>query len=203
MPTDKIKIKQREIAAKRRKLQGRLADTASDLTERTRLVDLALTFMEAPQAMYLRCDDHQRRLLNQALFHALYVEDDKITGHELKEPFAGLEVVEQAWSAERALPAPAAQDGSADESGRISQQAAERQTQDPSALTGEGSSWESSLQVLLGGTGEGQGSTGTCMVGDTGIEPVTSTVSRQFASLDLWPGRLPSQTGSSSPASTP
>jgi hypothetical protein len=34
--------------------------------------------------------DQQRRLLNQAIFHGLYIEDDQVTDHDLHDPFGQL-----------------------------------------------------------------------------------------------------------------
>lgn len=76
-----------ELGKQRQKLYARLAGTTSDLADAARLIELALTLLERPQALYLRCDEKQRRPLNQAIFQALYVEEDEVTGQELHEPF--------------------------------------------------------------------------------------------------------------------
>ena len=65
-----------------------------DLSDSARLIDVCLTLLENPQQLYLRCDDDQRRLLNQAIFHGLYIEEDQITDHDLKQPFAHLHRVQ-------------------------------------------------------------------------------------------------------------
>jgi hypothetical protein len=46
--------------------------------------------------LYQRCDQEQRRQLNQAIFHAIYIEDEQITDHELHEPFASLHAIHEA-----------------------------------------------------------------------------------------------------------
>ena len=94
LPQTKIKTKLRDIERQRRHLTQRLTSTNDDLSDGARLIELCLTLLENPYALYHRCDDEQRRLLNQAIFHGLYVEDDQITTHDLKEPFARLHTVQ-------------------------------------------------------------------------------------------------------------
>ncbi|MCA1673713.1 MAG: hypothetical protein LC799_16440, partial [Actinobacteria bacterium] len=86
--------KLRDIEHQRQRLTERLTETKDDLSESTRLIELSLTLLEDPQELYRRCDDEQRRLLNQAIFQGLYIEDDRITGHELHEPFAHLHTIQ-------------------------------------------------------------------------------------------------------------
>jgi site-specific DNA recombinase len=57
------------------------------------LIEVTLTLLEEPQALYRRCNDDQKRLLNQAIFHRLYVDEDEVTGYELNQPFAALHAV--------------------------------------------------------------------------------------------------------------
>ncbi|TMQ91749.1 hypothetical protein ETD83_29460 [Actinomadura soli] len=189
MPQGRIKLKLREIEARRRKLQSRLSDTSTELSDAARLVDLALTLLEDPQALYLRSNDIQRRLLNQAIFHALFVEEDKITGHTLKEPFASLKAIEAIRLDDRAAHEAAPRgpegltrfvEGAGDEDG-IDNRPGVHTPQNANAnralpLTGKGSTWLFTLQDLLLGTGSVPGCSGSGMVGDTGFEPVTSSV---------------------------
>src|SRR5690606_16624213 len=65
-----------------------------DLTDSAQLVNASLALLEQPDQLYRRCNDQQRRLLNQAIFHALYIEDDKITDGELREPFGELHAIQ-------------------------------------------------------------------------------------------------------------
>jgi site-specific DNA recombinase len=99
LPQAKIKQKLREIERERKHLTERLQATAEDLTDNARLIEACLTLLTNPQELYRRCDDEQRRLLNQAIFLKLYVDHDKITGHELHEPFARLHAVQEAHQA--------------------------------------------------------------------------------------------------------
>lgn len=91
LPQDMIKEKLREIGRQRQRLNERLNEATEDLSEAARLVELCLTLLADPEELYRRCDDEQRRLLNQALFHRLFVDEEGVTGDELKEPFATLD----------------------------------------------------------------------------------------------------------------
>ncbi len=61
--------------------------------------ELAVHTPAGAASAYRRCDDQQRRLLNQAIFHGLYIDDDQITDHSLQEPFGRLHAVQQARQA--------------------------------------------------------------------------------------------------------
>jgi site-specific DNA recombinase len=92
----KIKQKLHDIKRQREHLRERLNETTEDLSDSVRLIDLCLTLLEHPQELYRRCDEEQRRLLNQALFDKLLIDYDQVTGHELREPFAQLHAVQRA-----------------------------------------------------------------------------------------------------------
>lgn len=170
MPQAKIKVKLREIDTQRRKLQGRLAETSSNLRDAVRLIDLALTLLEDPQAAYLRSDEHQRRLFNQAIFQALYVEEDKITGHELREPFARLHALQAARE-----DASRHDYGSTEDEGTGVNEGASSPQNDSRTLPqlGKGPASVDTLEVLLGGTGSVPGSSKASMVEVAGIEPAS------------------------------
>lgn len=87
IPQAKIKQRLRAIEQERRHLSERLAAVSDEIADGLRLLEACLTLLADPQELYRRCDDEQRRLLNQALFHRLYVDHDRITDHELREPF--------------------------------------------------------------------------------------------------------------------
>ncbi len=62
---------------------------------RVALIDACLELLEEPQELYRRCDDEQRRTLNQALFVNLLIEEDDITAHIMHEPFAELLTIQR------------------------------------------------------------------------------------------------------------
>ena len=94
LPRTKVKKRLRDIAIERRKLEGRLETANADLTDSAQLVNASLALLEQPDKLYRRCNDQQRRLLNQAIFQALYIEDEEITDGELQEPFGLLHAIQ-------------------------------------------------------------------------------------------------------------
>ncbi|NVI89670.1 zinc ribbon domain-containing protein [Actinomadura sp. BRA 177] len=163
----KIRTKLHEIERQRQRLKDRLTVTNEDLSTSARLIDICLRLLEDPYALYLRCDDEQRRLLNQAIFHAVYVEEEDVAGHHLQQPFARLHNLQEAQrQAATDKPDPGAG-------------VASTQTDNASRAashTEDGPAGASSLRLLLGRIDLVQGSNKTCKVGDTGFEPVTSSV---------------------------
>ncbi len=175
LPTAKIRAKLHEIALERERLTARLNTTDQDLKATAELIETCLQLLDDPQALYQRCDEHQRRRLNQALFYALYVDDEGSDGiqiaHHLNEPFAALHAARAAVATPPAAPAP--------EAPVPSGQAASGYTAAPKSalpLTGKGAMGYPVLTALLGSTEEGSRSNCRTLVGDTGIEPVTPAV---------------------------
>ncbi|WP_410610212.1 hypothetical protein [Amycolatopsis sp. lyj-109] len=102
LPRTKVKEKLRDIARERRRLEERLETANADLTDSAQLVNAGLALLEQPDQLYQRCNDQQRCLLNQAIFHTIYIEDDKITDGELREPFGELHAIQGQRAAEPA-----------------------------------------------------------------------------------------------------
>jgi len=81
-------------------LIARLSVRHEDITA---TLDLALEILgEDLHALYSRADDQVRRLINQAIYNALFICDETITEAELAEPFAALRDLHNAI---RGLPA--------------------------------------------------------------------------------------------------
>ena len=95
LPQTKVKAKLRDIATERRRLTERLDTASADLTDSAQLIQAALKFLETPEELYQRCNEQQRRLLNQAIFQGLYIEDDQVTDHDLHEPFGQLHALQR------------------------------------------------------------------------------------------------------------
>lgn len=96
LPKSKIKARLHDIEHRRRHLTERLSHTTGELSEAAHLVEIALTLLQDPQTLYLRANEEVHRMLNQAIFHALYIQDDKISSHRLTEPFASLHALHDA-----------------------------------------------------------------------------------------------------------
>jgi site-specific DNA recombinase len=104
-----------------------------------------------PQELYRRCDDEQRRLLNQALFEGLYIDHDEVAGHELREPFALLHRAQHSWQTDKPDP------------GATTTRAAGSRRTVP--IIGNGPSATQSVEALLAGLDLVQGSNKTPRVG--------------------------------------
>ncbi|GHF79857.1 hypothetical protein GCM10017566_62590 [Amycolatopsis bartoniae] len=161
---EKIRTKLREIARQRRRLTERLTTTTENLSDSARLIEAALTLLENPQELYRRCDEQQRRMLNQAIFHSLYVDDDQIADHGLREPFAQLHAVQSDWqSTDVTLPEPRT-----DTRPRHANRATSRKGGSPVATDG--------VQVLLGSVVSVPCSGKTPKVELRGLEPLTPSL---------------------------
>lgn len=104
-PQPKIKAKLREIARDRQRLTERMTTTTENLSDSARLIEVALELLEDPQELCRRCNDQQRRMLNQTIFHALYIDDEQITDHSLREPFGRLHAIQHTQQTEHPTPA--------------------------------------------------------------------------------------------------
>lgn len=159
LPQTKVKAKLRDIERQRRHLTGRLATASADLTDAARLIDVSLKLLERPEDLYRRCNDEQRRLLNQAIFHNIYIEDEEVTDHDLQEPFNQLHAIQQtqrSTHAQHTMPAiPEPRDS----------KKATRQAGGPSTPSG--------VEVLLQGLQSGTCSSSTSKVELRGFEPLT------------------------------
>lgn len=159
LPQTKVKTKLRDIERQRKHLTGRLDTASADLTDSARLIEASLRLLENPQELYRRCTEQQRRLLNQAIFHGLYIEAEEITHADLHEPFSQLHALQRTRAAGRdsnesapAIPQP-----------RNSKKAT-RKAGGPSSLFG--------VEILLQDLNAGRGSNNTPNVELTGFEPV-------------------------------
>ncbi len=154
---DKIREQLRNLQARRRRLTSRLEHTEEDLSGAARLVEAALRLLENPQALYLRCDEEQRRMLNQAIFRALYVEEDRVTGQDLNPPFDGLHAL---------------QDGRTG-AGTAEGAKSPLNSDEAPSVDGEGFQVLSSVDALLDSLALGKGSSKPSKVGAKGLEPLT------------------------------
>jgi site-specific DNA recombinase len=177
LPKSKIRARLQDIEHRRQRLTERLSQTSEELSEAAHLVEIALTLMQAPQASYLRADEKIRRTLNQAIFHALYVQDDKISGHDLKEPFASLHALQDAPGDAAAPESPYATStpGTAVQHPRPPSRGLSA-ADNPNAdrpLPSQGKGPARALDALLAGIRSGTGSSSARGAPPTGLEPVT------------------------------
>ncbi|KPI28063.1 Resolvase domain-containing protein [Actinobacteria bacterium OK074] len=171
LPQGKIKARLQEITKQRDRLTTRLHDVDESLATGAEIIEACLQLLQDPQALYRRCNDQQRRQLNQALFEALYIDEDSNgnirVSHKLREPFGILHTAQSQQQARTGPPeAPA--------SLRAVLPAPKRQSAPPQP--GTGAVLQLTGAALAGGPWKVPGSNELLMVGDTGFEPVTSSV---------------------------
>ena len=171
LPQGKIKARLREITQQRDRLTTRLHDVDESLSTGADIIEACLQLLQDPQALYRRCNDQQRRRLNQALFEALYIDEDSNSDvrvhHQLREPFDTLHMAQGQHQAPTGPP-------EAPPSLRAVLPAPKRQSAPPQVETGAG--LQLTGAALVGGPWKVPGSNELLMVGDTGFEPVTSSV---------------------------
>lgn len=181
LPQEKIKAKLQEITRRRERLTARRQGVDEDLGTAAEIIETCLQLLEDPQALYQRCNDQQRRRLNQALFEALYIDEETSDGvrvsHKLREPFDTLHTAQGHHQAPTGLPVARA-------SLRAVLPAPKRQSAPPQP--GKGAAVQLTGAALVGGPWKVPGSNCLLMVGEEGIEP-----SRACAHRILSPARLP------------
>jgi site-specific DNA recombinase len=111
------------------------------------VIEAALDLLNDPEELYRRSTPKYRRLLNQAIFVKVYVDDNEVTDHVMREPFAQMHTAQ----------ASIAIDG---------QPIGRRRRPEPAIDQTEAD--------LLVAALSGGGSSKTAMVGEGGFEPPTS-----------------------------
>lgn len=102
LDTAKIRRRLRNIQDQRTKLEADLAADDQDLKTGAQRLQAALDLLDDPHELYQRADDPSRRLLNQAIFHKLYIKGEEIIDDDLREPFAAPITAGRTWLRERA-----------------------------------------------------------------------------------------------------
>jgi site-specific DNA recombinase len=167
-PKDKLRERieaiRKEIADIRRTIEQ--ADQHLDVGQQ--LLHDALALLSSPCDAYRVGNERVRLLLNRAFFTKLYVDGEKITGHELRKPFDVLLSAYEEYVIARPSSASshehATSAGLLTDSGAVAVDLASNST----SLTWWVSGWSSNNRV-----------------DDTGIEPVTSSVSGKRSPAEL------------------
>ena len=146
-PKDKLRRRLRKIRAEREKLEEQLEHSDDRLEVGAAVIEAALDLLNDPEEMYRRSAPKYRRLLNQAIFVKLYVDDNEVTDHVMREPFAEIHAAQ----------------GIVDVDGRP----IGRRRRPEAAI-------DQTEADLLVAALSGGGSSKTAMVGEGGFEPPTS-----------------------------
>jgi site-specific DNA recombinase len=159
-PKQKLQRKLDKIRAERAEISDQLADATTRLATGRQFFMAALELLRDPKAFYEQGGTSLKRAMNKIIFAKLFVDGEEISGHELGEAVRDVAEAEQAayrWSGLLA---------SADGPHNAS-----------SPVLEDGAAWSGLTGAdLLAMTIGGHGSSKTALVGDTGIEPVTSSV---------------------------
>jgi site-specific DNA recombinase len=173
VPLDLLKSKQDGITTGLAAIEGRLAAIAADFQKAETNLNRALAFAGDCEAAYRQASGTMRRQFNLAFFERLLIDDDYTITGELAEPFDTIlsDKLRRAAIAD------------ADEATRTAIKEALRQRDVQIEATNEQRPQEPEL-VLVGADSpttpdEVVGWSQNNMVGDTGLEPVTSALSRQ------------------------
>ena len=173
VPLDLLKSKQDGITTGLAAIEGRLAAIAADFQKAETNLNRALAFAGDCEAAYRQASGTMRRQFNLAFFERLLIDDDYTITGELAEPFDTIlsDKLRRAAIAD------------ADEATRTAIKEALRQRDVQIEATNEQRPQEPEL-VLVGADSpttpdEVVGWSQINMVGDTGLEPVTSALSRR------------------------
>jgi site-specific DNA recombinase len=169
-PKEKLRRKLDGIQAEREQISAQLADATTRLEAGRQFFLAALALLRDPRAFYEQGGTSLKRAMNKVVFTKLFVDGEEISGHELAEPVRDL------IEAERLV-----------NSGATARLAnAQPTTKTPNANSPDlpdGAAWTDLTGAdLLAVALAGHGSSRTALVGDTGFEPVTSSVSTKIRS---------------------
>jgi hypothetical protein len=157
LPKEKIKEKLVSIRDERERIRREIKRLDAELEVGRQVFTLALDLLDRPEELYREAGPALRKLIVQTIFAKLKLDGKTVTGDELAEPFdvivpAGRAYDQPVYQRKRPPVTVAFHDG---------------------VSAGDLTSTDL-LALALGGTGWSK----PVMVGDTGIEPVASTVSR-------------------------
>jgi site-specific DNA recombinase len=175
--TDKLRDNIAAIREERKKIERTLEKAETRLDDGVEFLTRALELMADPHAMYQAGGERVRAIMNRTIFAKLYIDVDTVADHELNQPFDALTAAYSQWQGyphqTDTSPRPRATTGA---TGPRSQLHATLPAQRSSAAPGAGYGATELPSISPDLILAGQGSNKTHMVGDTGIEPVTSSV---------------------------
>jgi DNA invertase Pin-like site-specific DNA recombinase len=181
-PKDMLREKIAAIRIERKDIQASLDSAERQLEVGRQVFERALELLHDPKALYLAADETTRAVLNKAFFTKIMVDGRKVSGQELREPFDVLDGAYRSYQRREAMTYYRTTSGSlaaveADVEGGVAAEHGDTR-QDPTLLTEGGVFTDVSLTGLLdlALAFRAGGSSRKVMVGDTGIEPVTSSV---------------------------
>ena len=103
LDTGKIRTRLTRLQAKRKEIRERLGNSDERIAEGAAVLELQLDLLQQPQELYRKLSDHGRRLLNQAMFEELLVDEDRddltiqVVGQTYTEPVRDLMLAASAY----------------------------------------------------------------------------------------------------------
>ncbi len=167
-PQHKIKARLRQTREEQARLQRQLDETGNELDTGRQVLLVGLDLLDHPQELYRLAKPRARKVLNQALFRRLYLDDDGdapyVAGDELAEPFTTILYARRETALTEAL-----------------EDALERQ----SGVSLVEDAADGTLADLLRTALEGQCASKAVMVEVPGIEPGSSVASSRLLRAQL------------------
>ncbi|BCT76452.1 recombinase [Sinomonas cyclohexanicum] len=99
LPQHKIRAKLHEIQFQKTKARDSLATTSAELTVGGHVFRTALDLIKDPSGIYERLTDRVRRLMNEALFERIYVNERPTVSTRMASPFADIYAAKAVWEA--------------------------------------------------------------------------------------------------------
>lgn len=96
-----IRDRMNDIQLERHRLEARRGDTGGELQGVLKFLDGAVLLLDEVHRLYAAVDDPNRRLLNQALFEMVLIEDEGEAEPRFKEPFGAIVGAERAEHSQR------------------------------------------------------------------------------------------------------
>ncbi len=87
LPKDKLRSRLTKLGDERDQLRRELDGLDTRLSVGAGVIRAALDLLAEPHRLYEHAGERDRRLLNQAIFQRLYVDDNAVTEERLNEPF--------------------------------------------------------------------------------------------------------------------
>lgn len=96
-PKGQLRAKLETLRAERSEITNTLDTSTQRLDQGQRIFRDVLALLEEPAALYKRSGEHVRVILNGVFFGRLYVDGQKITDHDSREPFGALVEAYRVW----------------------------------------------------------------------------------------------------------
>jgi site-specific DNA recombinase len=90
LPQEKVRERLRRIQQERNRLRAQREVSDDRLEIGAAVIQAALDILDKPSELYRSSGPKHRRLINQAVFEKVYVYENGVTDHVLREPFAEL-----------------------------------------------------------------------------------------------------------------